>query len=130
MPQDAEDFVTTVLGEDGKGGRTLSFAAIDLLVIDGPDRGARVRIAGGVTRVGTSSSNQLRLSDRAVSRVHCELRLRNNVVHIVDAGSTNGTFAEGVRIIQAEMAPGGVFRVGATAIRLEAADSPTRVPVS
>jgi transcriptional regulator with PAS, ATPase and Fis domain len=130
MPEDAEDFVTTVLGENGKAGRTLPFAAIDLLVIDGPDRGARVRIAGGVTRVGTSSSNQLRLTDRAVSRVHCELRLRNNVVHIVDAGSTNGTFAEGVRIIQAEMAPGGVFRVGATAIRLEAADSPMRVPVS
>jgi DNA-binding NtrC family response regulator len=130
MAHDADDFVTTVLADDGKAGRTVPLAAVDLLVIDGPDRGMRTRLTGGVTRVGTASTNQLRLTDRAVSRVHCELRLRSGVVQIVDAGSTNGTFAEGVRIIQAEIAPGGVFRVGSTAIRLEAADAPVRVPVS
>jgi DNA-binding NtrC family response regulator len=130
MSHDAEDFVTNVLGEDPKGPRALPLAAIDLVVIDGPDRGVRVRLMAGVTRVGTLSTNQLKLTDRAVSRVHCELRLRGNVVQVADAGSTNGTFAEGVRIIQAELAPGSVFRVGSTAVRLEARDAPMRVPVS
>src|SRR5580698_1656071 len=34
------------------------------------------------------------LTNRAVSRVHCELRLRNRAVQVVDAGSTNGRSEE------------------------------------
>src|SRR5277367_1680568 len=103
---------------------------MDLVVVEGGDRGARAGVGAGITRVGTSASNQLKLSDRAVSRVHCELRLRNRAVQIVDAGSTNGTFAEGVRIADAELPPGAVFRVGTTSVRLEAANAPTRVAIS
>ena len=122
-----DDLVTTVIEP---GGQSAPFLGIDLVVIEGPDRGVRVRVAAGVTRIGTAGGNHLRLTDRAVSRVHCELRLRAHVVQVVDAGSTNGTFAEGIRVTDAELTPGAIFRVGATAIRLEAADAPTRVPIS
>jgi DNA-binding NtrC family response regulator len=124
---DPDELVTTVLKDRGQ---TVPLAGIDLVVVEGSDRGARATVGAGITRVGTSASNQLRLTDRAVSRMHCELRLRNRAVQSVDAGSTNGTFAEGVRIADAELPPGAVFRVGTTAIRIEAAHAPTHVPIS
>ena len=127
MPTDPDDLVTNVL--EGSG-RTIPLAGIDLLVVEGADRGVRVAVGAGITRVGTSASNHLRLSDRAVSRVHCEIHLLDRAVQIVDAGSTNGTFAEGVRIADAALVPGSVFRIGTTAIRIEAANAPTRVPIS
>jgi DNA-binding NtrC family response regulator len=127
VPTDPDDLVTTVLQDSGK---TIPLAGLDLLVVEGPDRGARAAVVGGTTRIGTSASNHLRLTDRAVSRVHCELHLRDRTVQIVDAGSTNGTFAEGVRIADAELAPGSVFRIGTSSIRIEAAHAPTRVPIS
>ncbi|MGD0527802.1 MAG: sigma 54-interacting transcriptional regulator, partial [Polyangiaceae bacterium] len=128
MPTDPDDLVTTVLPGSGQ---TFPLAGLDLVVVEGPDRGARAPVGSGITRVGTSASSHLRLTDRAVSRVHCELHLLDRVVQIVDAGSTNGTFAEGgVRIADAALAPGSVFRVGSTAIRIEAANVPTRVPIS
>ncbi len=127
MPNEVDDLVTTILQGSGQ---TIPLAGIDLMVIEGADRGARAGVSAGITRVGTSASNHLRLTDRAVSRVHCELRLRNRAVQIIDAGSTNGTFAEGVRIADAELAPGSVFRVGTTSIRIEASNAPTRVAIS
>ena len=36
--------------------------------------------------------------DRGVSRRHCEILLRDNQLHVVDLGSTNGTFLAGVRL--------------------------------
>ncbi len=127
MPNDPDDLVTTILQDTGQ---SIPLAGIDLVVVEGADRGARAGVGAGIMRVGTSASNHLRLTDRAVSRVHCELRLRNRAVQIVDAGSTNGTFAEGVRIADAELVPGSVFRIGNTSIRLDAANSPTRVAIS
>lgn len=130
MSIEPEDLVTNVIADGGRAGRTIPLAGIDLAVVEGPDRGSRAAVGAGITRVGTSASNHLRLSDRSVSRVHCELRLLDRAVRVVDAGSTNGTFAEGVRIADAELGPGAVFRVGSTAIRLEAANAQTRVPIS
>jgi DNA-binding NtrC family response regulator len=127
VPNDPDELVTTILQGSGQ---TIPLAGIDLVVIEGADRGARASVGAGIMRVGTSASNHLKLTDRSVSRVHCELRLRNRAVQIVDAGSTNGTFAEGVRIADAELVPGSVFKVGTTSIRLEAANAPTRVAIS
>jgi|GEM_PF-843331 len=36
--------------------------------------------------------------DRGVSRRHCEVLLRDNQLHVVDLGSTNGTFLAGIRL--------------------------------
>jgi transcriptional regulator with PAS, ATPase and Fis domain len=127
MSDESDDLVTRVIGATNQ---SVPIAGIDLLVVDGPDRGARVALSGGVTRIGTAATSQLRLTDPSVSRVHCELRVRGRGVQVVDAGSTNGTYAEGVRIESAELQPGGLLRLGATSVRIEAVDAPTRVPVS
>jgi transcriptional regulator with PAS, ATPase and Fis domain len=123
---DDDDLVTSLVGG---GGPAAPLFGVDLVVVEGPDKGARVS-AAGVTRIGTAASNNLRLGDPTVSRLHCEMRLRERSVQILDAGSTNGTYVEGVRVADAELAAGAVVRVGATSIRVEAANAPVRIPLS
>ncbi len=111
MPDD-DDLVTSIVGG---GGPTAPLLGVDLVVIEGPDRGTRAS-AAGVTRVGTAASNNLRPRERSVQ--------------ITDADSTNGTFVEGVRIADAELTAGAVIRVGSTSIRVEAANAPVRIALS
>jgi transcriptional regulator with PAS, ATPase and Fis domain len=124
------DFVldeTVKVSQDRRGVRVLS---VDLVVVDGPDRGVRVRVEGGVARVGTAVGSQLRLSDRAVSRLHCELAVRADAVTVRDLGSTNGTFVGDVRVRDADVGPGTVVRVGGSAFRIESSDEPSFVAIS
>ena len=104
--------------------------SIDIIVVSGVDQGLRARIPQFGLRVGTAPSNHLRLTDPTVSRIHCELQLRRNGVRLLDSGSTNGTYLEAARVHDAELPPGATFRVGATHLRLAAADEPTMVPIS
>ena len=108
----------------------IALDAVGLLVIEGPDRGKRARLASGVTRIGTSASNQLCLTDRAVSRMHCEIRVRKEGVHVRDGGSTNGTSVDGVRIVDAMLLPGSTITLGVTAILIESTTEPLRVAIS
>lgn len=110
--------------------RTVELEGLELVVIDGPDRGNREPVRYGATRVGTAQGCQLRLSDPTVSRIHCEVRLAPDAVRIVDAGSTNGTFLDGHRVFEAELTSGTVARIGATALRLERGPEPLHVQVS
>jgi transcriptional regulator with GAF, ATPase, and Fis domain len=124
------DFVddeTTRVPAEARGARILS---VELVVLDGPDRGARASVNGGVARIGTSEGCDLRLTDRMASRVHCELRVKPSAIVVRDAGSTNGTVCEGVRITDAEVPAGAVLRLGGTSIRVEVGDEPAFVEVS
>ena len=56
--------------------RVLYIPGVDLVVVEGPNAGKRARIQHGAARVGTGSSNQLILSDRAVSRTSYPARPR------------------------------------------------------
>lgn len=50
--------------------------------------------------------------DEAVSRVHALLLREDSRLHIIDVGSTNGTWHAGVRIQCEPLRPGAVFRMG------------------
>jgi transcriptional regulator with GAF, ATPase, and Fis domain len=125
-----DDFVddqTTRVPAEARGMRVLS---VELVVLDGPDRGQRVAIHGGAARIGTAEGCDLRLTDRTASRVHCEIRVKPRAVLVRDAGSTNGTSCEGIRLVEAEVPAGAVLRVGASAVRVEIGDEPAFVDVS
>jgi DNA-binding NtrC family response regulator len=85
-------------------------------VIDGPDR-ALVRESIGAVVVGTSSENEMVLTDPTVSRYHVELRCEDGVL-VRDLGSRNGTFVNGVRIQTAVVPYGACLRLGASIVRL------------
>jgi transcriptional regulator with PAS, ATPase and Fis domain len=103
--------------------------AVDVFVVDGPDRGQHVRITSGRLRVGSAETNDVRLRDPTVSRLHCELSF-GDVVHVVDLGSTNGTWVNGVRVHDAELPAGCVLHVGGSALRIEMSEELAEVEVS
>ena len=53
----------------------------------------------GFVTVGRDSKNEIIINDSKVSREHCKLRLVSPYIfEIIDLGSTNGTFVDGIRI--------------------------------
>jgi transcriptional regulator with PAS, ATPase and Fis domain len=108
---------------------SLKFAAVELTVVDGPDRGASLRLPMGATRVGTIEHCGLRLSDPTVSRLHCEVRVGNDV-RVVDSGSTNGTSVDGVVVLEAKLSAGCSLVVGATTIRVTFGEQPLALTLS
>jgi transcriptional regulator with PAS, ATPase and Fis domain len=101
-----------------------------LTVVAGSDVGLRLPLGPMPTTVGTAQLAQLRLSDPTVSRMHCQLSPRPDGVRLTDAGSTNGTFVDGVRIRDADLTAGANIRVGATTLRLELGSEVVRVPLA
>jgi transcriptional regulator with GAF, ATPase, and Fis domain len=109
---------------------TLAIRAVDLLVVAGPDAGARLRLAQGFARIGTAPGSHLRLRDSTVSRVHCEIRIGPSGVRVTDSGSTNGTLIDGVRIREAELVQGATVAIGATRFRVMLQDEAIHLPLS
>jgi two-component system, NtrC family, response regulator HydG len=95
-----------------------------LSVVEGLDAGKSVHLQGlDVPHlVGSSEACSLRLTDRAVSRRHFSVTITADSLRIDDLHSTNGTFVNGVRVFAAELTEEMVLRVGATTLRLAAAE--------
>lgn len=94
----------------------------DLFVIEGPDTGKTFRLDGTQPSrllVGQSPACEIRLTDRQVSRRHAALDLCGRRIRLNDLGSTNGTFVDGVAVMDAFLRGGEVVRLGATALRVE-----------
>ena len=124
IPPDSD--ATRVIGNDA--GERVPTAEID--VIDGVDRGKRLTLTSGSAKVGTAAGLALRLTDPTVSRIHCELSLISGGVRLVDAGSTNGTFVDGHRVRDADLAIGSTLRLGATTLRILVGEDSVQIPLS
>jgi hypothetical protein len=55
---------------------SMRLPSVELVVVEGKDRGLQATIRGGVARIGTARGSELELTDPTVSRLHCEIRLR------------------------------------------------------
>jgi len=82
--------------------------------------GALALPTGGVVTIGRDPDNDLVLDDLMVSRHHAELRpaVPGRASAIVDLGSQNGTYVNGVRVSSAEVLLGDVVNIGGTALTL------------
>jgi predicted RNA-binding Zn-ribbon protein involved in translation (DUF1610 family) len=60
----------------------------------------------------------LALKDPEISRHHCVLEVRDNVINLKDMDSTNGTFYDEERVRAAMLQDGSEFRVGTSIIRV------------
>jgi len=111
--------------------RGMKILAVDLVVIEGPSKGKRVRVEGGRAKVGSAAEGcALRLEDKAVSRIHLEVEVQSSTVTLRDLGSTNGTFIGDVRVRDADVGAGAVVRCGGSAFRIESTDEPAFVAIS
>ncbi len=90
---------------------------IVLTVTSGPDQGMAFSLTQGRSVVGRKGSDFV-LNDPEISRRHCLLEVRDNIVNLKDLNSTNGTFFEEGRVRSAILQDGTAFRVGNSTIQV------------
>lgn len=94
-----------------------------LVVMTGPGKGAVHNLAYGQTTLGRSDRTDMPVFGKGISRVHATLLVEDGKVTLVDNGSTNGVFVQGVRISEKRLFAGDVFGLGPELkVRLESTD--------
>ncbi len=80
--------------------------------------------SGRSLTLGSGVGADVRLSDRAVSHVHCRVQSDGRGVEVVDLGSKNGVFIGGARVPQGRLERGaGSFVIGRSTVTVRAATS-------
>jgi transcriptional regulator with GAF, ATPase, and Fis domain len=112
---------TTIIQIPGAAGRQ-AHRKLRLEVIAGVDAGLRATVESRIAHIGTAEGNQLRLTDSTVSRIHLEIKNTRSGLLLRDLGSTNGTWLEAVRIVEAIVPYNIAVSVGKCQVRIEALD--------
>lgn len=68
-----------------------------------------------ITTVGRGEQADIRITDPAASRIHCEIILGSQVT-LRDLNSTNGTVVDGARATEAALSDGSIIRIGDTTL--------------
>jgi pSer/pThr/pTyr-binding forkhead associated (FHA) protein len=69
-------------------------------------------IRGKRASIGRTTECQVQIELPIVSRRHCELRIKDDLVFVRDLGSSNGTYVNDKRIQEAGLHPGDTLTVG------------------
>lgn len=85
---------------------------IALIVERGPEAGKTWLLGMGDTELGRHLSNDIVLDDITVSRRHCTIRVTDQKISLLDAGSTNGSYVNGQRVDAAPLAAGDRLLIG------------------
>jgi pSer/pThr/pTyr-binding forkhead associated (FHA) protein len=86
---------------------------VRLVIERGRTRTRVVRLASPETLVGRQRGCGVRIPSAEVSRRHCALRLEDGYLTVEDLGSVNGTFLNGMRVVNREVVrPGDHLEVG------------------
>jgi pSer/pThr/pTyr-binding forkhead associated (FHA) protein len=86
---------------------------VRLVIERGRTRTRVVRLTSPETYIGRQKGCGLRIPSADVSRRHCALRVANGYLTVQDLGSVNGTFVNGMRVVNQEVVrPGDHLEVG------------------
>jgi pSer/pThr/pTyr-binding forkhead associated (FHA) protein len=102
----------------------MSTFGMNLVVIEGPDRGQAIPLDRDTTVVGRGAGCDLLLHDDEASRRHAELRRVGDGWQLIDLGSTNGTLAGGQRLtagVPFPLAAGAAFTIGHSSLAVQPA---------
>jgi S-DNA-T family DNA segregation ATPase FtsK/SpoIIIE len=80
---------------------------LEVAIVGGPGAGRRIPLGRGVTVVGRDPGCEVVIDDPSLSWHHAKLTMAAEGVVVSDAGSTNGTAVEGVRVKPGEERPLG-----------------------
>ena len=69
-----------------------------LYVSDGPDKGKSFDLNDDITTIGRSPDNDIRISDKGVSRYHGKFLKKDDKILVVDLNSLRGVFIDGEKI--------------------------------
>lgn len=93
---------------------------MERLVLSWVNKPFAFELMPGLNRLGRNPTNDCRIADASISSFHCEINLEpGNSVHVRDLASTNGTFIDGVSLLDGELKPGQTLRLGSAEFRLE-----------
>jgi transcriptional regulator with GAF, ATPase, and Fis domain len=81
--------------------------------------GAHSQTIDGRALVGSAPGSDLVVRDPTVSRIHAELEIGAHGLWVRDLGSTNGTFVDGLRVINAHVPGGSRVRLGGAELLAE-----------
>lgn len=107
-----------------RGDRTGALAAFGIQA--GPFAGQEVPVRSPVLRIGRGAENDVVLDDDSVSARHALLEFDQGAWRLTDLGSTNGTYAEGVRLAPEVPTPlhyGTSVRFGAIRLHFRAVEA-------
>ena len=94
-----------------------------VIVVSSPalQAGAVYSIDSSSLTIGRGQGNDVSIDrDEYASSRHARFEPRRDGVYVADAGSTNGTFVNGIRLArERRLVPGDVVRVGETDLRFE-----------
>lgn len=97
--------------------------AITLSVIAGPGKGQAWAVTKPRVVLGRAEAD-VEILDPEVSRWHCAVEVKNDVVRLRDLDSTNGTYFNGERVRAAELTHLSEFRIGSTVVILTITPKP------
>ncbi len=104
-------------------------AGLGLEIVDGRRRDEPTPLAAGVTVIGRGDDVDLQLTAEGVSRRHVKLVVRHRAeVQLIDLGSHNGTYVNGVRVEVCLLQSGDEFRIGQITLRLVPHDPQGHAP--
>jgi pSer/pThr/pTyr-binding forkhead associated (FHA) protein len=87
------------------------------LEVQGPGESLLLPLGTGVMHIGRGLSADLHLDEKSVSRRHAMLVHRPTGPRLLDDRSSNGTFVNGRRIVQADLHNGDVLVLGRVVLR-------------
>ncbi len=87
------------------------------LEVQGPGETLLIPLGTGVMHIGRGLSADLHLDEKSVSRRHAMLVHRPTGPRLLDDRSSNGTFVNGRRIVQADLHNGDVLLLGRVVLR-------------
>ncbi len=87
------------------------------LEVQGTGEVLLIPLKSGVMHIGRGLSADLHLDEKSVSRRHAMLVERPSGARLLDDRSSNGTFVNGRRIVQADLHDGDVLLLGRVVLR-------------
>src|ERR1044072_768139 len=83
-----------------------------LIVIAGPQKGAVFELSEDESSIGREIASTIRLADPSVSRQHCLLRSAEGRFKVIDLDSFNGTFVNGIPVVEKALEHGDHIAIG------------------
>jgi two-component system cell cycle response regulator len=115
-----EDDTTQVLTLGPEGAVSVTPTPRDrctLVMIHGSTPGATIPVRATRLTIGRGAQAGLQLDDSALSRLHAEITRIDGAWHVRDLGSTNGTWVDGTRVVEAvRLSDGQRLSLGTTTV--------------
>jgi transcriptional regulator with PAS, ATPase and Fis domain len=101
-----------------------------LTITEGGHAGQVFPFAAERIVIGADPSADIVVDDSAMSKFHCEIRIRDGAATLRDLGSRNGTLVDRVPVIEAPLRPGALLSMGRTTLRFDVGTRDVEIPLS